>query len=463
MSPKTQEDFNFAGLSLAGAPLIKVTPPGPESQRYLSYQARHESSVVSYSRGMPMALKRGRGATLEDVDGNIYIDCFSGAGVMAVGHANPEVLEAAQRQINDLTHALDIPNPARQSLDEVLFELLPPELSRVFFGGPTGSDAVEQALKLARFNSGRIPMVAFEGSYHGMTAGALAITSAGSHKEGLLPMIPEVHFAPYAYCYRCPFGKSQGRCAMECTQYLDHLLADPHSGVCQPAAVIVEPIQGEGGSVVPPVEFLQGVRRVCDKHDVILICDEVQCGLGRTGRMFAFQHSGITPDIVTMSKALGGLGFPISAIAYREKLNTMPPGKSIGTFRGNLIAYAAGAAALKFMTEKHVPEHATSLGEKALGWLKEIEKGSSIVGEVRGKGLMIGVEFVKDKTTKEPSMEFAKKARTLCHQRGVMIEVGGHFDNVARLLPPLVITEELLRKALDIFAQVVRDIEKTRA
>ena len=461
MSKKTVE-FDFASLSFPQAPVIKVTPPGPGSKKYLEYQSSHESSAVSYSRGMPMALKRGKGATLEDMDGNIFIDCFGGAGVMAVGHANSVVLEAAKKQIDDLTHALDIPNPARQDLIETVFKFLPKELSRVFFGGPTGSDAVEQALKLARFNTNRIPIVAFEGSYHGMTTGALSVTSARSHRDGLLPLTTEVHFAPYAYCYRCPFGKSEGSCEMECTKYLEHMLSDPHSGVCLPSAVIVEPIQGEGGSVVPPVKFLQEVRRICDAYDVLLICDEIQCGLGRTGRMFAFEHSGVTPDIVTMSKALGGLGFPISAIAYREKLNTMPPGKSIGTFRGNLIAYAAGAAAMNFMLEKKVPEHATELGEKALTWLKDVEKGSSIVGQVRGKGLMLGVEFVKDKATKEPSTEFAKKTRTLCHQRGVMIEVGGHFNNVARLLPPLVITEKLLHTAVDILAEVVRDIEKER-
>lgn len=459
---KKNGSFDFSALSFDQAPLIKVTPPGPESRKYLSFQSSHESSAVSYSRGMPMALKRGRGATLEDVDGNVFIDCFGGAGVMAVGHANPEVLEAAKAQIDNLTHALDIPNPARQALIETMFKFLPADLTRVFFGGPTGSDAVEQAIKLAKFNSGKIPVLAFEGSYHGMTSGALSLTSAKSHKEGLLPLTTEVHYTPYAYCYRCPFGKEEGKCDMECTKYFEHLLDDPHSGICAPAAVIVEPIQGEGGSVVPPLEFLREVRRICDKYGVILICDEIQCGLGRTGTMFAFEHSGITPDIVTMSKALGGLGFPISAIAYREKLNTLPPGKSIGTFRGNLIAYAAGNAAMKFMLEKDVPGHALALGEKALGWLKEIERSSSIVGQVRGKGLMLGVEFVKDKATKEPSTEFAKKARTLCHQRGMMIEVGGHYNNVARLLPPLVITEKLLHTAVDILAGVVRDIEKER-
>jgi diaminobutyrate-2-oxoglutarate transaminase len=407
-----------------------------------------------------MALQRARGATIEDVDGNIYIDLFGGAGVMAVGHANPRVVEAAKKQLDAVTHALDIPNPARMRLDEALLKVLPKELNRLFFGGPTGSDAVEQALKLVRYNTKRIPMIAFEGCYHGMTAGALSLTSACSHKDGLLPLTSEVHFVPYAYCYRCVFGKKPESCALECAKYLEHVLEDPHTGVCKPAAVIMEAIQGEGGSIVPPDSFLPAVRRICDKNDVLLICDEIQSGLGRTGKMFSFEHSQTIPDVVTISKALGGIGFPISAIAYKEKLNTLSPGKTIGTFRGNMIAFAAGAEALSFMEENQVCEHALELGKKVLSWLKELEKDSRIVGEARGKGLMLGVEFVKDKATKEPAPELAKKARTLCHQRGVMIEVGGHFNNVARFLPPLIITEKLIKKAVEVFSAAVMEIGK---
>jgi diaminobutyrate-2-oxoglutarate transaminase len=462
MSRSSTSRIDFASLSLGQAPDIRTTPPGPESRKILKYQEEHESSAVSYARGMPMALKRARGATIEDVDGNIYIDLFGGAGVMAVGHANPVVVEAAKKQINALTHCLDIPNPTRIALDETLFKVLPEELTRLFYGGPTGSDAVEQALKLVKYNTKRIPMIAFEGGYHGMTAGALSVTTALSHKEGLLPLTPEVHYAPYAYCYRCPFGKQPASCDLECAKYLEHMLEDPHSGVGKPAAVIVEPIQGEGGSIIPPDRFLPEVRKICDRYDVLLICDEIQSGLGRTGKMFSFEHTGVVPDVITISKALGGIGFPISAIAYKEKLNTWPPGKTIGTFRGNMIAFAAGAAALRFMMENKVPEYALELGGKTLGWLKDLEKNSQIIGEARGRGLMLGVEFVKDKATKEPAPEFAKKARTFCHQHGVMIEVGGHYNNVARFLPPLIITEKLIKKGVEIFANAVGEIEKTR-
>jgi diaminobutyrate-2-oxoglutarate transaminase len=372
------------------------------------------------------------------------------------------VLEAVRDQLGELTHALDFPNPCRRKLVEALAELVPDALTRFLFGGPTGSDAVESAVKLAKYNTKRYPVIAFEGSYHGMTAGALSLCSGRHFKEDFLPLLPEIHFVPYAYCYRCPFSKEPETCGLECAGYLDHVLEDPHSGVGKPAAVIVEPIQGEGGSIVPPDEFIPKLREICDRHEVVLIADEVQAGFCRTGKMFSFQHTGIVPDIVTMSKALGGIGLPISGIAYREKLDTYPAGKHIGTFRGNLTAYAAGAAALDFMVSTDLAKHALNLGELMLSMLKEIEKDSKIVGEARGKGLMLGVELVEDKETKMPAPELAKSVRTACHRRGLMIEIGGHYDNVARFLPPLVITEDLTRKGIEVFADSVKEVETSR-
>jgi diaminobutyrate-2-oxoglutarate transaminase len=454
--------MSFRDLSFTNAPAMKVAPPGPKSREYLDYHFSHEGGVVSYPRGMPMAMRRGKGATVEDVDGNIYIDFFGGAGVMGVGHSNPEVIRAAKEQLDELTHALDFPTPARRAMVEVLQELLPEELNRVSFGGPTGSDAVESAIKLAKYNTGRYPVIAFEGAYHGMTAGALTLCSGASFKEGLLPLIPEVHFVPYAYCYRCAFDKEPESCGLECAKYLDHVLDDPHSGVSKPAAIIVEPIQGEGGSVVPPEQFITEIRAICDRHEVLMIADEIQAGLCRTGRMFSFQHSGVVPDIITMSKALGGVGLPIAGIAYRQALDTWPPGKHIGTFRGNVAAYAAGATALRFMVDYDLAGHALELGKVMLSRLKEIEQDSALIGEARGRGLMLGVELVKDKATKEPAPELAKQVRTACHQRGLLIEIGGHFNNVARFLPPLVLTEELARKGVDVFADALRDVEQSQ-
>ena len=453
--------MDFRNLSNPNAPLIKTTPPGPKSKEYLDYQSSYESSAVSYPKGMPMALRRAKGATVEDVDGNLYIDFFGGAGVMNVGHSNPEVIEAASKQLTELTHSLDIPNPARKALVERLLPLLPEGLNRIFFGGPTGSDAVEAAMKIAKYNKKRYPMIAFEGGYHGMSAGALSLSSGLGFKEDFLPLLPEIHFIPYAYCYRCVFRKKPETCDIDCAQYLDHIIEDPHSGVGKPAAVFVEAVQGEGGSIVPPKKFIPKIREICCKYDILMIIDEIQAGFCRTGKMFSFEHTGTVPDIMTMSKALGGAGFPISCIAYREELDTWPEGKHIGTFRGNVLAYAAGSAALNFMVRNKLAEHALNLGNLILSWLKEIEKDSKVVGEARGKGLMLGVELVKDKDTKEPAAELAGKVRTFCHRRGLLIEIGGHYSNVARFLPPLVLTEELAKKGFEIFADAVKEAEKS--
>jgi diaminobutyrate-2-oxoglutarate transaminase len=452
--------MDFRSFSFPEAPLIKSPPPGPRSKEFLDFQSAHEGSAVSYPRGMPMALQRALGATVEDVDGNVYIDFFGGAGVMNVGHSNPTVLEAVSEQLSLLTHSLDVPNASRKTLIETLLSLLPDPLNRVFFGGPTGSDAVETAMKLAKSNTHRHPMIAFEGAYHGMSAGALSLSSGLSFKEDFLPLIPEVHFAPYAYCYRCAFNKNPKSCELECLKYLEHVLEDPHSGVGKPAAIIVEAIQGEGGSIVPPEPFITGIRELCSRHDIVMIVDEIQAGLCRTGKMFAFEHSGIEPDIITLSKGLGGLGFPISCIAYKDRLDKWPAGKHIGTFRGNVMAYAAGAAALDFMVEHDLAEHSLNLGKKMLSWLKNIEKDSSIVGEARGKGLMLGIELVKDKASKEPAPDLAQRVRTICHQHGLLVEIGGHYSNVVRFLPPLILTEELAEKGLEIFADSIREVEK---
>lgn len=449
----------FEELSISKAPKILTTPPGPKSREILKMQEELESSAISYPRGMPMALARGKGATLEDVDGNIFIDCFSGAGVMALGHAHPEVLKAAHEQIDKVTHTLDIPSDTRMKMVKALRGILPKELSRVFFGGPTGSDAVEQAIKLAKFNTGRYGIIAFEGSYHGMTGASLAVTSDSGHRDDIGPLVPGVQFIPFPYRYRNPFGCPDDTVDEFAANNLERVLADSHSGYSKPAAVILEPVQGEGGTIIPTPGFLQRVREITSAHGVLLICDEIQAGLGRTGKMFSFEHSGIVPDIITISKALGGIGFPISAIAYREELNTMPPGKSIGTFRGNMVAFAAGAVALNWMVENKVPEHATELGNKVMARFREIEKRSKILGEARGIGLMIALEIVEDKKTKKPAADLTKQVRKLAHQRGVMIEVGGHHNNVARLLPPLIISEDLMMKAVDILEGVLKDLE----
>jgi diaminobutyrate-2-oxoglutarate transaminase len=453
----------FERLHFAPAPAISGPVPGPRSQRMLAEQAALESRARSYPRAVPVAFEEGRGATLRDVDGNTYVDFFAGAGTLNLGHGHPEVLRAASEQQERLVHALDFPTAPKLRLMRRLKQILPGALrrtARIHFGGPTGSDAVEASLKLVRAHTGRRAVVAFQGSYHGMTADALSVTSDVSCGG---PQETSVHFVPFPYCYRCPLGLRPQSCGMACTKLLESSLEDPYSGLPKPAGVIVEPIQGEGGTVVPPAGWLAEVHRIVRGHGVPLIVDEIQTGFARTGAMFACEHDGVSPEVVVLSKAIGGAGYPLSGIAYDEALDTWEPGAHIGTFRGHQVGMAAGAAAIELMRELDLPRHARELGELALGLLEDASAAQELeaVGEVRGRGLMIGVELVRDRESTEPWPELAGAVRRACCERGLIIEVGGHYGNVARFLPPLVITRELLVRGIEIFAQALGESERT--
>jgi diaminobutyrate-2-oxoglutarate transaminase len=452
--------MKFENLHFEKAPKI-VRIPGPKSKNLLQLQRNIEGSALSYPRNIPVVMDEGKGATVKDVDGNIFIDFFGGAGVLAVGHCNPVVAEAVQKQQTKITHTLDFPTEVRLELIERLRKVMPGRLKdhvRVQFGGPTGSDAVEMGIKLAKYYTKRHPVIAFEGGYHGMTAGALTISSGKFWKQNYIPMVPEVHFVPYAYCYRCPFYRTQNTCNLECASFYQHILDDPHSGVCHPAATIIEPIQGEGGSIVPPDEYVKRIEDISRHYDIPFMCDEIQAGFCRTGEFFSFQHAHATPDIITLSKALGG-GFPLSAIAYKEELDIWEKGAHIGTFRGNVCAMAAGAASIDFMIDNNLSDHAKVLGDYMLTRFRKLEETSSIVGEVRGKGLMLGIELVEDKETKVPSEALADAVRTECFKKGVLIEIGGHYNNVARFLPPLVITKELAETGAAIVEEAIEKVE----
>jgi diaminobutyrate-2-oxoglutarate transaminase len=456
-------EHNFEQLHFQPAPALSGDLPGPRSQAMLAEQDELESSARSYPRSIPVAIEEGRGATMRDADGNTFIDFFGGAGVLNVGHSHPDVLKAARAQEQKLVHALDFPTSPKLRLMRKLRELLPGRLrehARFHFGGPTGSDAIESALKLTRAHTGREAVIAFQGSYHGMTKEALSLTSDTSFGG---PVSTPVHFMPYPYCYRCPLGLKPESCELACAKLLDTALEDPHAGIPKPAAVLIEPIQGEGGTIVPPGGYLKEVRRITRKHGVPLVCDEIQTGFARTGKMFACDHDGVQPDVITLSKALGGIGYPISCIAYDSELDTWKQGAHIGTFRGHQVAMAAGLAAIELMQEHDLARYAAELGELTLALLREAQETLPCVGDVRGKGLMIGIELVKDRDTKEPWPEMAAQVRSECFHRGVIIEVGGHFGNVARFLPPLVITRELLLTGVEIFVESVRSAEAALA
>lgn len=440
-----------------------MKPPGPKARELLERQKEVDSRAVYYPTVIPTAWEAGKGATLRDVDGNTYIDFLAGISVLNVGHSNPQVVEAVKRQLDKLTHALDIPTPERIGLIEKLVQIAPSGLranSRVLFGGPTGSDAIEGALKVAKFNTKHHTFLAFHGAYHGMTSGALSVTSKKAFKTGFLPLLPDIHFAPYAYCYRCPFGKEYPECDMQCVRYIEYLFIDPESGLADPAAIIVEPIQGEGGFIVPPDGYLKELRRICDENSVLLIVDEIQTGFGRAGKMFACEYDDVTPDIMTIAKAVGGIGLPLSGCVIRKELDTWEPGGHLGTFRGNVLACVAGLAAINFTMEKGLVERSAREGAHMLRRLKELQQETKTIGDVRGKGMMVAAEFVEDKKTKKPATELVKRIQAKCLERGVLVWKAGHWPNVIRFLPPLVITRDHTDKGLDVFSDAVKEAER---
>src|SRR6266480_1169851 len=453
----------FEDLHFPDAPRIAVEPPGPKTLALLGLQEKYESAAVLYPKSLPLAIDEGRGSTVKDVDGNLFLDFYAGISVLNLGHSNPAITKAAEAQLRRLTHSLDFPHEVRLQLVRALIDSAPGKLrhkSRVLFGSPSGADAIESALKLARHHRNRYAVISFEGSYHGQSAGAMALGSQVKPKSALPPLAPETHFAPFPYCYRCPFGKGPDRgndCCMEPARHLERILTDPYSGIPEPAAVVLEPVQGEGGIIEAPLEFLRELRRITEERDIPLIVDEIQAGLGRTGDLYACEAAGITPDLMPIAKSLGG-GLPLSALVVRPELDAWEPGAHVGTFRGNLVAMAAGVAALQFMEREKVLAHTRKTGAYLKRRLEELAEAHSYMGDVRGRGLMLGVEFVTDPRTKEPWKEGVVAFQQECFRRGLLVWKAGHFGNVLRLLPPLVTTAEQAEKGADILEDVAKTV-----
>ena len=453
----------FEDLHFPDAPRIAVEPPGPKTLALLGLQEKYESAAVLYPKSLPLAIDEGRGSTVKDVDGNLFLDFYAGISVLNLGHSNPAITKAAEGQLRRLTHSLDFPHEARLQLARALIDSAPGKLrhkSRVLFGSPSGADAIESALKLARHHRNRYAVISFEGSYHGQSAGAMALGSQVKPKSALPPLAPETHFAPFPYCYRCPFGKGPDRgndCCMEPAWHLERILTDPYSGIPEPAAVVLEPVQGEGGIIEAPLEFLREVRRITEERDIPLIVDEIQAGLGRTGDLYACEAAGITPDLMPIAKSLGG-GLPLSALVVRPDLDAWEPGAHVGTFRGNLVAMAAGVAGLQFMEREKVLAHTRKTGAYLKRRLEELAEAHSYMGDVRGRGLMLGVEFVTDPRTKEPWKDGVAAFQLECFRRGLLVWKAGHFGSVLRLLPPLVTTAEQAEKGADILEDVAKTV-----
>ncbi|MFF3487189.1 diaminobutyrate--2-oxoglutarate transaminase family protein [Streptomyces sp. NPDC002701] len=430
----------------------------------LRRQAARESAARTYARALPIVPVRARGLTIEGADGSRYLDCLSGAGTLALGHNHPVVLEAIRTVLDSGAplHVLDLATPVKDAFTTELFRTLPPGLAdraRVQFCGPAGTDAVEAALTLVRTATGRDGVLAFTGAYHGMTAGALAVSGGA----------PDVRVTrlPYPQDYRCPFGAGGGRGAELAARWTESVLDDPKSGVARPAGMILEPVQGEGGVLPARDDWMRRIREITAARDIPLIADEVQTGVGRTGTFWAVEHSGVTPDVMVLSKAIGG-SLPLAVVVYRDDLDVWEPGAHAGTFRGNQLAMAAGAATLAYVRENGLAERAAALGTRMITQLRCLQADFACVGEVRGRGLMIGVEFVDPE---DPSAtpggpppaapELAAAVQRACLRRGLIVELGGRHAAVVRLLPPLTITDEQAAAVLDRLTDAVAEVARS--
>ncbi|MEW1719233.1 diaminobutyrate--2-oxoglutarate transaminase family protein [Streptomyces sp. NPDC093109] len=443
---------------------MAVTEPPPAAptvahEGILRRQSLRESAARTYARALPIVPVRARGLTIEGADGRRYLDCLSGAGTLALGHNHPVVLEAIRKVLDSGAplHVLDLATPVKDAFTTELFATLPPRFARnarVQFCGPAGTDAVEAALKLVRTATGRDGLLSFTGAYHGMTAGALA--ASGGAEDGRVTRLP------YPYDYRCPFGTGGVRGAELAARWTENLLDDPKNGLPAPGGMILEPVQGEGGVIPAPDAWLRRMREITADRSIPLIADEVQTGVGRTGTFWAVEHSGITPDVMVMSKAIGG-SLPLAVIVYHEDLDTWRPGAHAGTFRGNQLAMAAGAATLAYVRENRLADRAATLGARILGQLQGLAANHPCVGDVRGRGLMIGVELVApaagDPAPPDPALAAAVQQE--CLSRGLIVELGGRQAAVVRLLPPLTLTDEQAVAVLDRFADALAAAERT--
>lgn len=438
-------------LSFPDAPHIVVPPPGPRSRELLAEQARLETDAIGYPHYFPIAPKVAQGSTIEDMDGNRYIDWVAGICVLNLGHRHPRLVAALEAQSRAIWHALELPTEARIRFLKEIESVLPGGLrghARIFFT-VTGGDAVETAVNLADFAQGKRGTVAFSGAYHGVHGGVVNLTSGRRYHSTSYFGTGTVIRVPYPDPYRPVLGADKG--AAGTIAYLEHLVNDPSSGVDSISSVLVEPILGEGGYVVPPDDFLPSLREFCDRHQILLIADEVQSGLGRTGKIWAVEHSKVTPDILCIAKTIGG-GIPLSVVAYRSDLvKELPRGFHLGTYRANPLALAVGAETVRVLKEGDLLDQTRARGEKLLFRFRSLADRHPAIGDVRGKGFMIGVEFVHNRSARLPWGDRGKAMRAALLARGVLMHTAGAWDQVLRFMAPLTIEDELLDRGMDAF------------
>jgi len=442
-----------------GAPLIRTSLPGPRAQALIA----RDAAVVSpsYTRGYPLVIERGSGCLVEDVDGNVFLDCAAGIAVNSTGHSHPDVVAAITAQAQKFLHmsGTDFYYEPQVRLAEELAQVTPIGGGVRSFFGNSGAEAIEASIKLARYATGRAGIIAFLGSFHGRTMGALSLTASKTvQRKGFGPFVPGVYHAPYPDCYRCKLGLTPDACSAECLEFIEDELLVHLVSPEEVAAIVVEPIQGEGGYLVPPDAFLRRLRALTTNYGMLLVVDEVQSGMGRTGRMFAIEHSGVQPDVVAMAKGIAS-GLPLGVAAARADLMDWPPGTHASTFGGNPVSCAAALVTLKLLRERLVA-HAAEVGAHLLKRLDALKEHHPLIGDVRGRGLMVGVELVTDRVTKGRAALERDAVVTAAFHRGLLTLGAG--KNVVRFSPPLVLTMDQADTAVGLFEEAVTEVESRR-
>jgi 4-aminobutyrate aminotransferase len=434
-------------------PVLLADVPGPKARDIIARD--HQTLSPSYTRSYPLVAGKGEGAIVEDVDGNRFLDFNAGIAVVATGHCHPAVVESVQRQAARLLHmsGTDFYYENMVMLGEKLAALAPGGVERRVYFGNSGAEAVEAAMKMARYHTGRDKFIAFLGAFHGRTMGALSLTASKSvQKKGFGPLVPGVTHIPYAYCYRCAYGRRPETCAVECARVIEDQLVKTILPAEEVAAIVVEPVQGEGGYVVPPRMFHDELARIAGKFGMLLVFDEIQSGMGRTGKMWAADHFGAVADIVTVAKGIAS-GMPLSATIARADLMQWKPGAHASTFGGNPVAVAAALTTIELL-ERELVDNAARVGAHIMDRMRDWPRRFPNVGDVRGLGLMIGIEMVRDQESREKAPELRDRLVTMAFERGLLLLGAG--ANVIRLSPPLMITRDQADFAVDTLKDCLR-------
>jgi 4-aminobutyrate aminotransferase len=442
---------------MSAYPKIIVTPPGPKARELV----KKDENVISpsYGRFYPLVVESGRGCIVRDVDGNEYIDFNSGLVCLNVGHSHPKVVAAIKNQCDRFLHYsnTDFFYAEVVNLAEKLVGIAPGSFDKKVYFGNSGAESIEAAVKLAKWHTRKQRFIGFISAFHGRTIGALSFTaSKPTQKRYFFPLMPGVTHVPYPYCYRCPFKLTYPECHYWCIDFIDEYVLHKYVPPEEVAAILLEPIQGEGGYVVPPPEYFQRLKKLADKYGILLIDDEVQAGMGRTGKWFTIEHWGVEPDILCSAKALAS-GLPLGATIAKSKVMDWVGGSHASTFGGNPLSCVAANAVINVIREERLLENATVQGAYIMKRLEELKQQTEIVGDVRGKGLMIGMEIVENKETKKPAPKKAAEIMKRSWKRGVAVITCG--SSTIRIAPPLNITKELIDAALEILGDVVKEVE----